>query len=189
MTETTVVTDWYGNTLPVEKVPQPQKGVKGERSADGKMYLRQWSDDGKPGKRVALEDSGLVIHDANGMVVYAYWQELPAGANIQPGYVGFLFEEILKGYFDQGFKNDGKPIQPEDRWIETTEDGQKFWRWNVIWHDRLDVNDPAHLTISERNENGTFETKYDSRCNPPQLGRALIQRFQHHPSESKLKPS
>jgi len=181
MTENTVITDWYGNSLPDEKVPRSQKGVKGERGADGKMYLRPWSADGQPGKRVALEDSGLVIHDANGRVVYDYWQELPADANVQPGYVGFLFEEILKGYFGEAYAQTG-PFAPKTNkyWIETTENGRQFQRWNVIWHDRLDVNNPPHMTISERNESGIFETKYDSRCDPPQIGRALIQRSQCH---------
>ena len=49
--------DWYGNPIPDEKIPRPQEGVRGERGADGKLYLRPWSQDGKPGKRVALEDT------------------------------------------------------------------------------------------------------------------------------------
>jgi hypothetical protein len=27
------------------------------------------------------------------------------------------------------------------------------------------------ITVSERNENGIFETTFDSRCNPPLLGK------------------
>ena len=90
MTKPKAVLDWYGNSIPDDKVPQPQEGVKGETGRDGKLYLRPWSPKGKPGKRVALEDSYVVIHDAQGRVVYDYRCEPPPDANIQSGYVGFL---------------------------------------------------------------------------------------------------
>jgi len=125
------VLDWYGNSLPEDKIPRPQEGVKGETGADGRKYLRPWSVDGKPGTRTALEDSYLIILDDQGKAVYDYRCQPPADAKIEPGYVGFLFEEILKGYFGESYSDKHRLgsfwVEPKDKqWLETTEDGQKF---------------------------------------------------------------
>jgi hypothetical protein len=64
------VLDWYGNPIPESNVPRPQEGIKGETGPDCRKYLRPWSADGKPGKRVALEESYLVIRNSQGKIVY-----------------------------------------------------------------------------------------------------------------------
>lgn len=141
------VLDWYGNPLPDDKIPRPQENLKGETGADGRKYLRPWSDDGKPGTRIPLTDCYLVIRDDQDKVVYDFGRTPPADANIQSGYVGFLFEEILKGYFGESYADKvkdsrvWKPTPSDAYWIETTEDGQKRVRWNVIWHDWLSPED------------------------------------------------
>lgn len=47
--------------------------------------------------------------------------------------------------------------------VYADEHGKKYW----LNEGERDYMLPF-LTVSERNENGTFETVYDSRCSPPQ---------------------
>ncbi len=46
------------------------------------------------------------------------------------------------------------------------EHGKKYW----MNEGERDYEFPF-VTVSERNENGVYETVFDSRCNPPPLGK------------------
>jgi hypothetical protein len=51
--------------------------------------------------------------------------------------------------------------------VRTDENGRPYW----MNDGRRDYELPF-LKVSERNESGTFETAYDSRCSPPPLATA-----------------
>ena len=72
---------------------------------------------------------------------------------------------------------DGKSLFPGGLWRQTgkisgfkiyrDKRGRKFW---INESGDRDYELP-YLTVSKRTENGSVETIYDSRCNPPLVGK------------------
>lgn len=100
-----VFTDWYGNPISSERgvgicTSSPNLFFKGEVEIDGTKYIRAYNRNGVPGDRIALEDIYLCIKDeSTGKVVYDSRQAPPPDANLQPSYIGYERDSILKRYF------------------------------------------------------------------------------------------